>query len=351
MKRKLGFVLPVISIVALAALPLLVDSRATLNLFNYIFILSIFAMSYNLLLGYTGIVSFGHALFFGSGAYIMGLALKNGGPDLFSVFIGVTAALIFGLVVALVIGILSLRVRDVYFAMITLAFGELFFIGAIKLRDLTGGEDGFSFSAPSILQDRVFFYYLTLLLFIATFYIMRIFVSSPTGMVLQAIRENEQRAAALGYDVFRYKLFSTVVAGVLASLAGVFYGLQQRFVSASVLGLEKTMDALLMTIVGGSGTLYGPILGAALVSFVKEWFTSLARTQPIFERWLILFGILYILIVLFFPGGLARTFSQLMERKRVRPGIDQVKLNCTPGDSLSPSAPGGSPDCSTLKKP
>lgn len=323
MKRKLGYVLPVILLVLLAALPLLTESRATLNLFTYIFIVGIFAMSYNLLLGYTGIVSFGHALFFGSGAYIIGLMLK-GGSGLINLFAGVAIALVFGLVVALVIGMLSLRVRDVYFAMITLAFGELFFIAALKLRSFTGGEDGFSFSVPQLLQDRVVFYYLALLAFIVIFWLMRIFISSPTGMVLQAIRENEQRAEALGYDVFRYKLFSTVVAGVLGSLAGVLYGLQQRFVSAGVLGLDRTMDALLMTIIGGSGTLFGPIVGSALVSFVQEWFTSLARTNPIFERWLILFGIVYILIVLFFPGGLVRGFNRLLEGRRAAAGLEST---------------------------
>lgn len=321
MKRKLGYFFPVIFLGLLSALPLLIESRATLNLLTYIFIAGIFAMSYNLLLGYTGIVSFGHALFFGSGAYIIGLMLK-GGAGLISVFVGIAAALAFGLVVALIIGVLSLRVRDVYFAMITLAFGELFFIAALKLRSFTGGEDGFSFGVPQVLQDRVLFYYLTLLTFILILWLMRIFVSSPAGAVLQAIRENEQRAAALGYDVFRYKLFSTVVAGVMASLAGVLYGLQQRFVSASVLGLDRTMDALLMTIIGGSGTLYGPIVGSALISFVHEWFSSLARINSIFERWLILFGIVYILIVLFFPGGLVRAFNRLLEGRRAAAGLE-----------------------------
>lgn len=318
MRNRLGYALA--SVILLAALPLLTESRATLNLVTYIFISGIFAMSYNLLLGYTGIVSFGHALFFGSGAYIAGLILKTWGASLISVLAGLVLALVFGLAVALVVGALSLRVKDVYFAMITLAFGELFFIASLKLRNLTGGEDGFSFRVPELLQDRVLFFYLTLIILILVIWLMRIFVSSPTGMVLQAIRENEQRAAALGYDVFRYKLFSTAVAGVMASLAGVLYGLQQRFVSASVLGLDRTMDALLMTIIGGSGTLFGPIVGSALVSLVHEWFTGLARTHHIFERWLILFGIFYILIVLFFPGGLARAFDRLLDRKKSTAG-------------------------------
>ncbi|MEW6425545.1 MAG: branched-chain amino acid ABC transporter permease [Bacillota bacterium] len=324
MKRWPGYVFAGVILIFLLALPLLTGSRATLNLFTHIFIFSIFAMSYNLLLGYTGIVSFGHALFFGSGAYLIGLLLKNAGPGLPTVLGGIIAAALFALVVSLVIGALSLRVRDVYFAMLTLAFGELFFIAALKLRTFTGGEDGFSFSVPPMLQDRVLYYYLALLIFMLISWFLRVFVSSPAGAVLQAIRENEQRAAALGYDVFRYKLISTVVAGVLASLAGALYGLQQRFVSASVLALDKTMDALMMTIIGGSGTLFGPVVGAALVSFAQEWFTRLARAYTIFERWLILFGLVYILIVLFFPGGLLQAWQRLAPGKRTRPGTVPV---------------------------
>ncbi len=315
MRGRLGYVLLGIILILAVVLPFLTDSRATLNLFTRIFILAIFAMSYDILLGYTGIVSFGHALFFGSGAYIIGLLLKNAGPGLVNVLAGLVVAMVFGLVVALLIGVLSLRVRDTYFAMITLAFGELFFIAALKLRAFTGGEDGFSFRIPELLRDRVGFYYLALLALIVVGGMLRTFLSSPTGKVLQAIRENERRAQAVGYDVFRYKLFSTAVAGVTASLAGVLYGLQERFVSTSVLSVEKTFDALIMTIIGGSGTLYGAIVGSALVTLVHEWFSGLARLSPIFERWLILFGIVYILIVLFFPGGLVRAFTYLTQRK------------------------------------
>jgi branched-chain amino acid transport system permease protein len=305
--------------VLLAFLPLLTGSRATLNLFTQVYIFSIFALSYNLLLGYTGIVSFGHALFFGSGAYLVGLLLKHAGTGPAVAAGGILSAAVFALLVSLVIGAVSLRVREVYFAMLTLAFGELFYIAALKWRGITGGEDGFSFSVPAGLSDRVVFYYLALFVFALVLLFLRIFVSSPTGAVLQAIRENEHRAEALGYDVFRYKLFSTVVAGILAALAGGLYGLQQRFVSAAVLSLEKTMDALLMTIIGGSGTLLGPVAGAALVTFAHEWFTRLARVNPIFERWLILFGLVYVFIVLFMPGGLVRAVRGLAGAGRKRP--------------------------------
>jgi branched-chain amino acid transport system permease protein len=314
-KVKLEFVIPGVILAILFALPLVIDSRAVFNLLTHILVVSIFAMSYDILLGYTGIISFGHALFFGSGAYFIGLVLKNAGPSMVNVFIGLTASILFGLIIALIIGTLSLRVRDTYYAMVTLAFGELFFIAALKLRSFTGGEDGFSFYVPRMLQDRIAFYYMVLIIVVAVYVLLRTFISSPTGKVLQAIRENERRAEALGYDVFKYKLFSTVVAGITAILAGVLGGLQERFVSAAMLSTEKTIDALLMTIIGGSGTLHGAVFGSTLIIMGKEWFTRLAGVHPIFERWLILYGILFIVIVLFFPGGLSRVFSRVLSKK------------------------------------
>ncbi|WP_051276376.1 branched-chain amino acid ABC transporter permease [Desulfovirgula thermocuniculi] len=313
MKKKLTVVLLAVLLFLVAFIPFLTDSRATLNLMTHIFLWAIFAMSYDILLGYTGIVSFGHALFFGSGAYIVGLLLKYVGASWTNTILGILASLIFGLLVALLLGSLSLRIRDAYFAMITLAFAELFLVAALKLRWITGGEDGFSFRVPELLSNRVVFYYLSLGALILTTFLLYRFTCSPAGRVLQAIRENEQRAEALGYDVFRYKLLSTAVAGVTASLAGSLFGLQMRFVSASVLSLEKTIDALLMTIIGGSGTLYGAIIGSALVNLVQDWFTGLARVYPLFERWPLLFGFVYIIIVLFFPGGLVRAFSGMTE--------------------------------------
>jgi len=313
-KRRTFNIIPFILLLLVAAVPLFTESRATINILTHIFIIAMFAMSYDILLGYTGIISFGHALFFGSGAYIMGLLLKNVGRGLEIALLGLVLALLLGFLVAFLIGTISLRVRDTYFAMMTLALGELFYIAAFKFRGLTGGEDGFSFRVPELLQDRIVIYYLALLFMVLVLYLLSLFISSPTGRVLQAIRENERRAQALGYDVFRYKLFSTVVAGITASLAGALYGLQERFVSTSVLAMDKTLDALLMTIIGGSGTLYGAIVGSALVTIVHEWFSSLGSVHPIFERWLIIFGIVYVAVVLFFPGGLVRAFSGMGRR-------------------------------------
>ena len=296
--------LPLLAVLILAVLPLLTSSHATLNLLTQIVILGIFAMSYDILLGYTGIVSFGHVLFFGTGAYMVGLMLKHSGPSLGYLLLAVLGTIIVSAIIALLIGYLSLRVKDVYYAMITLAFAELFAIIAEKWRTVTNGADGFSFRVPEVLADRTTYYYVTLAFMVVVVLLVRRFMHSPTGRVLQAIRENEKRAEFLGYHVIRFKLISTLVAGVVASLAGIAWALQQRFVSTGVMATDKTIDALLMTIIGGTGTLYGAFIGSGLTNLAREWLSNLAGNYPILERWYLIFGLLYILIVLFFPGGI-----------------------------------------------
>lgn len=313
---RLSGVAPGIILLLLLGLPLINPSLSTLNLLTQIFIMGIFAMSYDILLGYTGIVSFGHALFFGTGAYMTGLILSRTGPSLGYLLLAVLGTMTLVVMISLLIGYLSLRLKDVYYAMITLAFSELFFIIAEKWRSVTNGADGFSFRAPPILQDRVVYYYVTLCFLALIVLFLRRFINSPVGKVLQAIRENEKRAEFLGYDVLKFKLISTVVAGVVASFAGIAWALHQRFVSTGVMGVDKTIDALLMTTIGGTGTLYGALIGSGLTSVVKDWLSDLARIHPLFERWYILFGLLYILIVLFFPKGILGTLSQIRRNKK-----------------------------------
>ena len=303
-------------IIVLAIVPLLTSSRATLNLLTEIFILGVFAMSYDILLGYTGIVSFGHALFFGTGVYLTGIILNHAGPTLDNLLLAIFCTLVIAVVIAVIIGYLSLRVKDVYYAMITLAFAELFYIIADKWRSVTNGADGFSFSIPSFLQDRVVLYYVVLVFLVLIVFLLRRFINSPVGKVLQAIRENEKRAEFLGYDVMKFKLISTVVAGVVASLAGVAWALQQRFVSPGVMAVDKTIDALLMTTIGGIGTLYGALVGAGLTTLASDRLADLAKVHPIFERWYIIFGLLYIFIVLFFPGGILGTWHKFWLKKK-----------------------------------
>lgn len=289
----------------LALLPF-VSSRTFLATMIQIFIVAVYAMSYDLLLGYTGIVSFGHALFFGTGAYSVAiLSAKTENPNM--IFLGILAGVGIAVILSVLIGILSLRVRDVYFSMITLAFAELFFIVAEKWNKMTGGNDGMSFSVPDFLRDRTVLYYAALLFLVAMYLFLRRVVDSPLGRTLQAIRENENRAESLGYNVLRFKVASLVISGMVAALAGAMHGIFQRFVNTSVLGLDKTVEALLATIIGGTGTLVGSVLGAGVLRFAQDWLTSLSKVHPIFERWMIIFGAVYIVIVMFFPKGIVGT--------------------------------------------
>ncbi|HWJ02950.1 MAG TPA: branched-chain amino acid ABC transporter permease [Verrucomicrobiae bacterium] len=318
-KRLIGTALwlPVVLLLVMAIIPVVTSSKATLSLLTQIIIMGIFAMSYDILLGYTGIVSFGHALFFGTGAYMAGLIIKHTDATLGYLLLAIVGTIIFAVLISVVIGYLSLRVKDVYFAMITLAFAELFFIVAEKWRSVTNGADGFSFRVPPVLQDRIVYYYVMLACLAVTVILLRGFINSPTGRVLLAIRENEKRAECLGYDVVKFKLISTMVAGVVASLAGIAWALQQRFVSTGVMAADKTIDALLMTTIGGTGTLYGALIGSGLTNMAKEGLAKLAKVYPILDRWYIIFGLFYIVIVLFFPGGIMGAFQGRRQGKKV----------------------------------
>jgi branched-chain amino acid transport system permease protein len=302
---KANWLVQVIIVILLAVMPF-IAGRPTLNMLVLIFCMSVFAMSYDILLGYTGVVSFGHALFFGLGAYGVSIMISQTKPTMGYLLLAVVVSLVVSAVISLFIGFLSLRVKNTYYAMITLAFAQVGVIIAEKARYITNGYDGMTFSVPKFLsgmQGKTTFYYISLAFLVLSFIFLWKFTTSPTGRVLVAIRENEQRAKFLGFNVLRYKVISTVVAGTMASLAGSFYAIHMRYVSTSVLGAGKTIEALLATIIGGVGSLYGAILGTGVVNFAGEYLSKLAKISFIFERWYIIFGLLYILIVLFAPYG------------------------------------------------
>ncbi|PFG07108.1 amino acid/amide ABC transporter membrane protein 2 (HAAT family) [Bacillus sp. es.034] len=298
--------------------PFFNDSRSMMILLTQVFIFGIFAMSYDLLLGYTGIVSFGHAMFFGIGAYSTGIFLDRMEPTMFWLVVSILAASFIAGIVSYVVGLLTLRLKSHFYAMLTLAFAGLFLVGAEKWRSLTFGNDGFTFRTPDVLKDRLVFYFVCLGVMVIIFLLLKRFTHSPAGSVLQAIRENEQRAESIGFQVLHYKILASVIAGVIASFAGSLYGLSLRFVNTSVFTMDVTLDALLMTIIGGVGTLIGPIVGAGLIEFAHHYLTELAKTYPIFERWIIFFGILYILAVMFFPTGIVGSFKKIKKRKRTK---------------------------------
>lgn len=271
-----------------------------------VFILAVFAMSYDILMGYTGILSFGHALFFGTGAYTIGILLKHAGWDLGSAFV---AVIVIAILQSLIVGLLSLRVSGVYFAMVTLAFAQMFFLlaEATDFRQWTGAEDGLqSIPVPAWISptnERLRFYYLALGFAVVMYLLACQVVNSPTGRVMMAIRDNEVRARVLGYHTLTYKLIAITVSGVMAALAGAFNALWNLNANPAVLSVGTTINALLMTIIGGVGSLIGPMLGAAVIQLLGYWLNFFFG-----PAWPLLFGIVYILIVLFLPYGIVGTW-------------------------------------------
>jgi branched-chain amino acid transport system permease protein len=270
------------------------------------FILSIFAMSYDLLLGYTGILSFGHAMFFGTGGYAIAILISKNfnWPFAWSM----VAVVVIALLQSVVFGLLSLRVKGVYLAMVTLAFAEMFYIlaEAGDFRAYTGADDGLhGFPVPAYLSAtdyRTRFYFLALIFFVAVFLVARRLVNSPTGRVMIATRDNENRAMMIGYNTVWFKLSAFIAAGVFAALAGALSALYNVSVTPALLSTAKTIDALAMTIIGGAGTLVGPVIGATIVQllgyWLERWFGS---------TWTLIYGIIFMLIVIFLPYGIVGT--------------------------------------------
>ncbi|UAC49954.1 branched-chain amino acid ABC transporter permease [Bacillus aquiflavi] len=304
-------------------LPFVNDSRSMLILLTQVFIFAIFAMSYDLLLGYTGIVSFGHAMFFGMGAYVTGILLKQFEPTITTLLFAVLLTIILTGLISYLVGLLTLRLKSHFYAMLTLALSGLFLVLAEKWRSVTFGNDGFTFRVPELFKDRTDFYLICLLIMIFVFMFLKRFTNSPVGRVLQAIRENEQRTESLGYNVLHYKIIASVMSGIMAGIAGSLYALSLRFVNTSVFAMDITLDALLMTIIGGVGTLVGAIVGAGLIEFAHHWLTELAKIHWIFERWVIFFGIIYILAVMFFPFGIVGTLKTLRFRLKKQNKIEK----------------------------
>lgn len=290
-------------------IPFVLTGRSLQFLVIQIFIFAIFAMSYDLLLGFTGIISFGHVMFFGIGAYSTAVLMDRMDATLWSFFLGIFISTVIAGMISLLVGLLTLRLKSHFYAMLTLALAGLFLVAAEKWRSLTGGNDGFTFRLPEILRESHNLYLLSAVSMILIFFGLRRLTKSPFGKVLMAIRENENRTESLGYKVVHYKVIASVVAGVIASFAGVLYALSLRFVNTGVFATDLTIDVLLMTIIGGVGTLIGPIIGAGLVEIAHHWLSSLSDVHWIFERWIILYGTIYILVVIFFPLGIVGTIQ------------------------------------------
>ena len=324
-----------IAIVAgLALAPFIFPGAKALNVAAKICIFIVLVASFDLLLGYTGIVSFAHTMFFGIGAYGIAIALTRLGPSWAAVAAGIAAALALSLLLSLLIGLFSLRVKAIFYAMITLAVASAFQTFASQLSEITGGEDGLSFKVPEMLtpgfsfaeqpflgvslDGKLISYYLLFAVTVALFLVMLRIVNSPFGRVLQAIRENDFRAEALGYRTVVYRTFSNVLSAGFATLAGALLALWLRYNGPDTsLSFEIMIDILLIVVIGGMGTMYGAVVGATLFIIAQNYLQDVMKLAsdaaagvPLLpdlvhpDRWLLWLGILFILSVYRFPTGI-----------------------------------------------
>jgi branched-chain amino acid transport system permease protein len=310
-----------VTLAALAALPF-VAGEFYLLLFTKIMALAIFAMSLDLLLGYTGMVSFGHAAYFGIAAYTAAMLAPQ--YEAANLLVTLPAAISAAALAALVIGALCVRTSGIYFIMVTLAFAQMAFFVFHDIRHFGGSDGKLLFAKPDImigetvlvsLGSKVPYYYFTLAMMVAAYVLLAVIVRSPFGRVIQGIKVNEARMRALGYNTYRYKLVSFVIGGALAGLAGYLVAYQGEFVNPEMLNWRESGLVLMMVILGGSGTLYGPALGALLLvllqEVLREVFPLLKFVPGIADRWMLGMGLFVVLIVIFLPRGLSGLLLKL----------------------------------------
>ena len=303
----------------LALLPVycaVTGSYFLMSLFTRILILAMAAVSLNLIMGFGGMVSFGHAVYLGIGGYAVGMLAKEG---INSGFVQWPVALLASGLFALGVGALCLRTRGVYFIMITLAFAQMIYYVASGL-DRYGGDDGLTiykrsqFFGPIDLSNKTFFYYLCFALLLACVYLVWRLVHSRFGMVIQGARSNERRMRAIGFPTYRYKLTCFVVSGVMCGLAGVLLANHIDFINPSIMFWTRSGDLIVMVVLGGMGTVFGPVIGAVALLVLEEALPILIggasqlltghEVQGAREYWQLILGPLLLLIVLFARGGI-----------------------------------------------
>ncbi|GAC1402377.1 MAG: branched-chain amino acid ABC transporter permease [Candidatus Velthaea sp.] len=275
---------------------------------------AIFAVSFDLLLGFTGLLSFGHALFWGGGAYAAAMAsIGLHAPMPLAVLLGT----LYAALASLVIGALSIRRAGIYFAMITLALAQFQYFAVFQLRDLTGGENGLHFDSRGTLlgipldSDRVYYYVVLACAVLVMIFTLRV-VSSPFGMVLSAMRENEARARSIGYNVQRFKLVAFIMSGTIAGFAGTLYALNNRLVGLDAVDWHTSGKVVMMTILGGIGTLYGPLAGAGLFESL-EYFVS---KTPIGDKTNIIMGTIFAVVILTARRGIVGELLGVLGRRK-----------------------------------
>ncbi len=338
-------------VLGLALTPFLFPGTKALNVAAKIIVFIVLVASFDLLLGYTGIVSFAHTMFFGIGAYGIAIASTRLGPGWGALALGVGAALLVSLALSLLIGLASLRVKAIFFAMITLAVASAFLTLASQLSDFTGGEDGLNFKVPEALQPgtqyleapllgasvdgRFLTYYL--LFAVAALLVLALLriVNSPFGRVLQAIHENDFRAEAIGYRTVVWRTIASVLSALFATLAGCLLALWLRYQGPDTsLSFEIMLDILLVVVIGGMGTVYGAVIGSVLFVIAQNYLQDLLKLGasalegvPVLaalvspDRWLLWLGLLFVLSVYHFPTGVV---GRLRAMRRAPPRGDKA---------------------------
>ena len=343
-RSKVLAVILVAIFVGLAFAPFLFPGVKALNVAAKVLVFVVLVASFDLLLGYTGIVSFAHTMFFGIGAYGIAVATTRMGPTWAALGVGIGGALLLSLLLSLAVGLFSLRVRAIFFAMITLAVAAAFQTLASQLSEWTGGEDGLTFRLPEVLSPsfepfeteflgvlidgKIITYYLLFVVAVVLFLALLRIVNSPFGRVLQAIRENEFRAEAIGYRVVVYRTLSSVLSALFACLAGAMLAIWLRYNGPDTsLSFEIMMDVLLIVVIGGMGTMYGAVIGSVLFLLAQSYLQDLLRIGseatagiPLLpallspDRWLLWLGVLFVLSVYYFPTGVVGKLRARSER-------------------------------------
>ena len=339
----------VLIVIGLAIAPFAFPGSKALGVAAKMLVFILLVASYDLLLGYTGIVSFAHTMFFGIGAYGVAIASHRLGAGWGALALGLGLALLLSLGLSLLIGLFSLRVKAIFYAMITLAVASAFQTLASQLSDFSGGEDGLSFKSPAWLSPafepldapwwgvtidgRIVTYYLLFAVVALSFVALLRIVNSPFGRVLQAIRENDFRAEAIGYRTVVFRTLSNVLAALFACVAGALLALWLRYTGPdTTLSFEVMLDILLVVVIGGMGTMYGAVVGAVLFVLAQNYLQDLLKfgaqafdgvpllgqlVSP--DRWLLWLGLLFVLSVYHFPTGVVgrlRSLSAEIARRR-----------------------------------
>jgi branched-chain amino acid transport system permease protein len=304
---------------ALIILPLITPH---ISVATDILIMAIFATGYNILLGYTGLLSFGHASFFGLGAYGSGLLMvKLQVPWPLAIMGGIVVAGLGGVI----IGFLSLRRSDVYFALLTLAFSQILYFLALQMRKLTGGDDGLygvpvmHVTASINLTQPVPIYVFALIIFVAVTYVARRLLNAPFGKTVQAIRENEDRAIACGYHTQSIKLIVFVISALYGGLAGALHAIHLRFVPLETFYWLLNGEVIFVNIVGGLGTFFGPFVGSTVFILLRDYM------MRVLERWELVVGIILILFILFFTVGIVGAVERVIASYREKRAAGAAK--------------------------